>query len=397
MSGLKIAQHRENDEMKKLYYMGYYSDPDTTKNRKTAPSADTKTTYIINAIKKSGYDVEVLSFCACNYRNSIFNKNSGYTTEIEGKKVTFFTSYTSKFRALRVIGRWLTWSSIKKYIKKKCLDMDCKIIIYHSLALLKLCALLNKNRKDFTLEVEEIYADVIGQTKIKQREISATKLAESYIFPTRMLDNVINTEKKPSVIIHGTYQVEPLLENKIFNDGKIHCVYAGTLDPRKGGAAAAAAAEFLPENYHIHILGFGSDNEVSDMKSIVSSLLTKQHAKLTYDGLLTGEDYIRFIQSCDIGLSTQNPDAAFNATSFPSKILSYMANGLRVVSIRIPAIETSAVGNMLQYYDEQTPEQIAKAILSVNMSQKYDSRMLIKKLAEKFERDISELIGELEI
>ena len=129
------------------------------------------------------------------------------------------------------------------------------------------------------------------------------------------------------------------------------------------------------------------------MKDLISDIASRSKAKVSYDGLLSGEDYIRFTQSCDIGLSTQNPDAAFNATSFPSKILSYMANGLRVVSIRIPAIEQSAVGDKLFYYDEQTPQEIAKAILSVDMEKEYDSRTFISGLADQFENQLIELLG----
>ena len=70
--------------------------------------------------------------------------------------------------------------------------------------------------------------------------------------------------------------------------------------------AAAAAAEFLPENYHMHILGFGSDEEVASMRDMVDKLSGNCACSITYDGLLAGEDYIRFLQSCDIGLSTQN-------------------------------------------------------------------------------------------
>lgn len=65
-------------------------------------------------------------------------------------------------------------------------------------------------------------------------------------------------------------------------------------------------------------------------------------------------------------MSTQDPSAAFNSTSFPSKILVYLANGLKVVSIRIPAIEQSAVVDSLVFYDKQTPEKIAEAILSAS-------------------------------
>ena len=128
------------------------------------------------------------------------------------------------------------------------------------------------------------------------------------------------------------------------------------------------------------------------MKQVIKDVSGKTKATVTYDGLLSGEDYIRFIQSCQIGLSTQNPDADFNATSFPSKILSYMANGLRVVSIRIPAIETSAVGNDMYYYDKQTPEEIAKAIANIDLLDDYAGRDLILKLDKQFRQEIKEIL-----
>ena len=180
---------------------------------------------------------------------------------------------------------------------------------------------------------------------------------------------------------------------KLFTDGKIHCVYAGTLDPRKGGAAAAAAsALFLNGNYHIHILGFGNEKEKKEMYDIIDDISKKTEARITYDGLLSGDEFTSFIQSCDIGFSTQNPDAAFNSTSFPSKILTYMVNGLRVVSIRIPAIEKSAVGKFMYYYDEQTPENIANAVKSIDLADGYDSRKELERLSCEFTDKLSLII-----
>lgn len=385
---------------KKLYYIGYYSDPSNESKRKTAPAADTKMDYIICSMKKIGYEVEMLSFCIDDDRKKIFEKKPGYVIKKSGTRVVFFTNYTSKYRSLRVVGRMISWLKIRKYLIQKCIDNESKIVIYHSLGLLKVIDLLCKKKKKFTLEMEEVYADVIGKNRIRINEIKAAHKASGYIFPTEMLNSEINTEAKPFVIIHGTYQMENGRNCNVFGndlqtgtDKVIHCVYAGTFDPRKGGgAAAAAAAGFLPVGYHIHILGFGSDEEVKNMKSHVSEIAKRSTAKVSYDGLLTGEDYIRFIQSCDIGLSTQNPDAAFNATSFPSKILSYLANGLRVVSIRIPAIEQSEIGHKLFYYDQQTPEQIAEAILSVDMRQEYDSRSFIEQLSDSFEKELAEML-----
>lgn len=387
--------------MKKIYYIAHYSDPSTTSNRRAAPAADTKMDYIISSLKKNGYDVEVLSFCADDDRKSIFEKKAGFEISKDGTKVVFFDNYTSRYRILRVLGRWISWRKNLRYIQNHCLGSENIIIIYHSLGLLKVVGYLSRKKKNFILEVEEIYADVIGKERIREKEISATQRASGYIFPTQLLDDTLNTQEKPYVVIHGTYGVEPERQCNVFNENLqeqsaqiIHCLYAGTLDPRKGGAvAAAAAAEFLPENYHIHILGFGSDSEIQNMKDVIADISSRSEAKVSYDGLLSGEKYIRFIQSCDIGLSTQNPDAAFNATSFPSKILSYMANGLRVVSVRIPAIEQSAVGDKLYYYDLQTPEEIAQAILSVDFKDGYDSRRIIRELDNQFQKDIKSLLG----
>ena len=69
-----------------------------------------------------------------------------------------------------------------------------------------------------------------------------------------------------------------------------------------------------------------------------------------------------------------------------------MANGLRVVSIRIPVVETSAIGEDVFYYEDQNPEKIANTIESIIIDDKYDSRIKIAQLAMKFENDIKELL-----
>ena len=110
------------------------------------------------------------------------------------------------------------------------------------------------------------------------------------------MNNEINSLNKPYAVANGTYTAEPVLSEK-FEDGKIHVVYAGTLDPRKGGAIAASAAKFLPSNYHVHILGFGSDEQRQSIINIIAENNVDGHAKVTYDGLLVGEEFKRFIQS----------------------------------------------------------------------------------------------------
>ena len=383
--------------MSELKYIAYYSDPDESKHRNAAPSADTKIDYIVSVLTREGCNVKVISKCGVENCESILKYYEDYAIEKNGTMVRFVPSLTSKFRPLRFFTRIYTNLKINRLIKKECLNTDCKILIYHSLGMCSIIKYLKKHKKSFTLEVEEIYSDVMAKKKKQNREKEdfMFSAASSYIFSTELLNREINSGNKPYVVCNGTYNTtQKLVEEKIFDDkDKNHCVYAGTFDPRKGGVTAAiSAAEFLSENYHMHILGFGNEEETKSMKDLISEVSKKSVATVTYDGLLSSEGYIRFIQSCDIGLSTQNPDAAFNATSFPSKILSYMSNGLRVVSIRIPAIEGSAIGKYMYYYDKQTPEEIAKAIMTVNLNDYYNGRQVISKLDAEFSYDIAKLM-----
>lgn len=374
----------------KIYYLGYYDVvSNAEENRNHVLAASNKMTYIVSALERAGFCVELIS--ASQTLNA--QAYSAKTVPLgEKSRLHLFKTLPWGNKLCRVrsvlFSKWQVFWYIWRHVGK-----GNTLVVYHSLAYVGLVRIL-KRLKGFrlVLEVEEIYADVTGSDKARKKEYKLFRRADAYIFPTELLNEKLNSEHKPHCIIYGTYQVE---ENRhySFNDGKIHVVYAGTFDPRKGGAtAAAAAAEFLPEKYHVHILGFGSKADTEQLKQVITKVSEKSAATVTYDGCLSGEEYIRFIQSCDIGLSTQNPNAAFNDTSFPSKILSYMANGLRVVSIRIPAIEKSAIGDSVTYYDTQTPEAIAEAILKVNFDKPYDSRAEIQTLHENFVVQIQSLL-----
>lgn len=369
-----------------------YYDVDKDKSN-VVLSAVNKINYIIDSIVSCGQSVDVISPSL-----SVGNEklDGRYEKIKDGVTLKTFDSLPGGNVFKRFIRRKHVYAQLKRYLKEN-LSAGDTIIIYHSLGYYKLYKWLKEKIKvKIILEVEEIYSDV-GKTRFvtREKEVKSFSYADAYIFPTELLDNLVNVDKKPSAMIHGTYCVEKEC-GQPFHDGRIHVVYAGTFDPRKGGVqAAAAAAAFLNGKYHVHILGFGSEEDKQNLLKTIEDVSKKTECTVTYDGLKSGEEYIRFIQSCDIGLSTQNPDAAFNATSFPSKILSYMANGLRVVSIRIPAIESSAIGDYMYYYDRQTPEAIAKAIMQVDLNDGYNGREIISKLDKKFTKEIAELINEV--
>lgn len=379
--------------MEKIFYMAYYNSTNSSERRNAVLSSVNKMNYICEALENNGYNTEIVSASGTTEKKFCKSKKVKLTDKTTLK---LFSSLPRLNRIVSVIDRVILKTKLFLYMIKNT-NKDSIVMVYHSLGYMSLVKRLKK-LKGFKLiiEAEEIYGDVIGDEKTSQKEYEFFKIADGFIFPTELLSEKVNTEKKPEVIIYGTYHIEKELP-KLFSDGKIHCVYAGTLDPRKGGAIASAeSALFLNENYHIHILGFGNEKEKAEMLNTIDSISKKSKAKITYDGLLSGEEYIKFIQSCDIGFSTQNPNGKYNDTSFPSKILSYMANGLRVVSVRIPVVEESGIGKCVCYYDEQTPENIAKAIKSIDFSEEYDSRKTIGVLDKAFICDLKTMLKGLE-
>ncbi|MBQ6980255.1 MAG: glycosyltransferase [Clostridia bacterium] len=373
-----------------IHYICGYANDNSKIKRIFSPAGATKMEYIFGCFEKLGKDYRVYS--TCQVKSHKFVK----------KKKERDIVYRASFRTNNKYTFWLDriFAIIQLFfyllrVKKE----DC-VVVYHERFYLGCIQFVSKLKK-FTLfyEIEEIYtiAKQHSQKSIDKEIKALTKGIKrnliGYIFPTDLLNEKINRNNLPFVLIHGTYNVEKDYGGK-FNDGRIHCVYAGTFDPRKGGvAAAAAAAQFLNEKYHIHILGFGSKKDEELLKKQIDDISKNTKCKITFEGLKSGEDYNRFIQKCDIGLSTQNPNAAFNDTSFPSKILSYMANGLRVVSIRIPAVENSEIGEFMYYYNEQIPQEIAEAIHKVDLTDGYDGREVIKKLSVKFLLDLNSLLS----
>lgn len=351
------------------------------------------------AKQKGQYIIEKLDG-ACEAYEVISLSETGKTTWcvlpiktvncLEHGAYTVWTGFGKPNKIVRKLHYYYRRRQLKRFLSN--LKEKDTVIAYHSLKTADIFfGYKQKNNFKFILELEEIYQDVVNCGPKKAAwERKVIMAADGYILATETLSKEIPAER-PYIVVNGTYHSEP--ERDVgFADGKIHCVYAGTFDPTKGGAAAA---EFLPEKYHVHILGFGTEEQKKQMQELIATVQKKAKCTLTYDGLKFGEEYIRFLQSCQIGLCTQIADARYTETSFPSKVLVYLANGLRVLSVRIPAVENSEVGGILYYYDTQSPQEIANAIMNIPMKKDYNSRQLLNQLDKDCERNLKRLMEKI--
>lgn len=67
-----------------------------------------------------------------------------------------------------------------------------------------------------------------------------------------------------------------------------------------------------------------------------------------------------------------------------------MANGLAVVSIKIPVLEKAAIADALSFYESSSGKSLAEAIMKCDYNQ--SSRELLNILDQKFEENIKSII-----
>lgn len=267
-----------------------------------------------------------------------------------------------------------------------------KVIVYHTTECSRILYVLKKILGFYLIyEIEEIYADVNGNEKFRKQEYKLFNIADAYIFSTEKLDKLINISHKPSAIVYGPYELRERNYAEEWVE-RIHVVYAGTFEPSKGVLDAINAARYLNENYCIHILGNGLDSHVRRVKETIEDLSKTTQCEVVYEGEKVGEEFYSFMCSCDIGLSPQDPNALYNTTSFPSKVLTYISCGLRVVSIDIDTIKNSKVSNEIYFYHDQTPKEIAKTIMCVDLSREYKYQEIISDLQQDFKKQLKNLL-----
>lgn len=370
-----------------IKYFGYYDSlSNALEQRAFSPAAKTKMDYICHVLNRCGYDVCIVSPCKTRKAQVHFGK----TLELDQHNTLQLFMTLGRGSRLRnaldyLLGNILLFIYVMRHVKK-----DEQILVYHSLGYGNVFNLARRLRRfKVILEVEEIYQDAVNCTLQQQlREYKSFQTADAFIFPSAFLNTIANKNYLPCLLIHGTYRVSTVLIQRSTNQ-QIHVVYSGTFDSRKGGALAAINASlFLPDIYHVHILGFGSDQEVEDILAMIAHVNARSSAKITYEGMLPEHAFKEFLHSCHIGLSTQNPDISLSDTCYPSKILLYMAHGLQVVSARIKVVETSAIGKYVEFYDENSPQNIAKAIIRLGLNQNVDGRAILKQLDK-------ELVGKM--
>ena len=149
----------------------------------------------------------------------------------------------------------------------------------------------------------------------------------------------------------------------------------------------------MDENYHIHILGFGSQNDIDVLNDCIFETRKKARCTITYDGIRRGVAYEDYLKKLDIGICPVDSQKDFILTQFPSKVISYMVNGLPVLCSDIDSVKTSNVAEAVIFYHGDEPEDIAEAITIARTQMMHvDAHKIIADCHEKFIQEIGVLL-----
>lgn len=376
--------------MKKIVYVANYYYLDDAHYRDANRAAALQSEYLLQVWTELGYEVELASTSIPDKRTKFWGFEKGFTiVKQEKESYKYFSYIDSRYRAFRVMGRCLWQSNIRRYLKK---NKNAIVILYHSYLHCPYYRFLDEIGCKYIVEVEEIYADVTQDKKKRIEELNALKNASAYIIPNSMMASEITAGKK-WVLYHGTCKKEPTME-RMFDNRKIHIVYAGTMDPRKiGDMPSLDASLYLNEDYHIHILAVGYPENVNRIKKRIDDF-EQSHCQITFHAPLDGDEYLQFLQSCDIGLYTQNDDDVDINTSFPSKLMSYLSNGLRIVTAKTEPLERSEIADVLYFAKSNSGRDIADRIKSIDFNDGFDGRKKLGEIHERLKRDMGMLLKE---
>lgn len=381
--------------MKTVYYLGTYRSELIAERKPAGSSAeDYKMQYLIGVLKRLGYRVVVISLLTSPLRG--FHPRKVCSVDAQETHV-YLEAFTARGRFSGTAAAALSYLILFRYLLSVLRKGDT-LLVYHA-QLFSLPVRLARALRRFRLilEIEEIFYREARTPKEVAREKTERALldaADGYL----AVNEAVRAEYcggKPSVLSYGAYTVPPEYAEPP-DDGKIHLVYAGIINATHGSHTAVAAMEHLDDRYRLHIYGFGLQRELDALRDMIAAANARFGGeRILFHGQKAGRAFDEGLQRCHIGLNfniTLAPESGQYA--FPSKIPSYLGHGLDVLTYRIGSVEHSAFQGCVQYFEEQTPEAVARAVESVTPHDRRTQTALIRDLDRTFVARLRRLLEE---
>lgn len=373
--------------------MCFYADPEVEDRIIVYPSVISKIDYVTSSLKEIGRKVTIVSVAP-----SVKGKFNGYEKTVDDKEShIYFKSNHTNNALIDKFNFILQNLRILAFLIKNAIRSDT-VIVYHSLYNRFWLKLYNKFfAHNLILQIEDVFSALSEKNrKFANTEWRLFRSMKKCICVNDILrEDLFDVGR--TMLSYGSYNTPPIFEKE--NYEKCRLVYAGVIEQeRKAAFLAVEAMKYLSDKYELHILGFGNDNDISALSDVIENINSSKKCEcVQFHGRMQGEEYFKFLQSCDIALSTHAYDETSMLSAdytFPSKIIVYLSNNLKVVAQRLKVLEKSEVAQFLSFYDRPEPELIADAIESTNVSDDFNSIGLIVQLDKHFKEELSKMLEE---
>lgn len=243
-----------------------------------------------------------------------------------------------------VLFNWLSVIFRFPYCFYLCIKYD-KIIIYHSEGFYYYTLIFKIFRKKTILQVNEIYSNV-SQNKfrlfIEKRHINTFKklIVSNFYLKFNWFCN-------KEVFVRGGYFRKTSVSIEQCRN-EFSYIYAGSIDEFKMGnySILLKLINSIPQDLQLYLCLVTTDDI---FQKIIHDVNKKANIYLFRD--IPDKDLQKFYLKCKYGLVLQDSTKPLNLTSFPSKIFSYLNNGLIPIAQRHGQFLNSEINDFFGYID----------------------------------------------
>lgn len=390
MKSLFLEKRRLKHKMgKEIKYLGFYDKLYNGKLIRTfSLAAAKKMDYLCAVLGKMDYNVEIISASHITGQCEKYQKETRVKVNAHTELV-LPPSMGAKNKVIRIARVFLARLWLFGYLLKNCKKNE-KLLVYHNYAY-AIPLLIAQKIKGFeiVLEVEEQYSMVWKLTSYQKwkEKLLLKRGGRGSLVVSELLAKKLNIENP--IVSYGNYSsyngdIAPKGLKK-----EINLIYTGSIDKVKGSAfLALETMKYLPENYQLRLSGpvANNDKQLFEKKLREINIACGREAVI-YMGLLNDSQYEKLLLSADIALNPQQ-DGDFGMFLFPSKILTYLAYDLPVVSTKGASIVQSGVAKLIDFAEEFTPESVAIAVKEVNFSDRMNSRKQLDIMSQQFKEKL---------
>lgn len=377
-----------------LYYIAQYANyEDCGKDYIFSPGGVSKMNYFLYTLSRLNIETKVFSLCKHTREGLHFSKR-GKTPF--GQSVTYACSLNINVRLSGLIAN--IFSQIQLFLYLLFLSSNDTVFFYHERFYAPMFKIIRKvKRFKIVCDIEELYTvHAKYSQKVIEKEKKYLSSFDKYTIATSELIHVIGLKVENVVICNGVYA--PILPKKTQrNNSCIQILYAGTFDKTKGGVYSAISAfKYLNSNFRLMVCGWGNNVEELEVQTLIQEInLEKGEEQIKYLGFVPGtsEAYRNLLLTCDIGLSTQNPQGDYNMSSFPSKIFEYMRSGLIVVSTPLKVVESLPISECIIFIRHYSPEGIAEAIQKASKKTADSQYRYLQTMHNNFQKELLNVLS----